>query len=104
MRDVWAGVIERAERDETQITGCQRAMAAKAAPPRHGPAPSEPAGPGARSSATSCRSKSSTQVNERKGQAMPELAYHTVPGRYGAETRCTDVEACKARQAEQVTV
>jgi hypothetical protein len=36
---------------------------------------------------------------ERHGYAQPLIEYHTVAGRYGAETRCTDVAACADRIA-----
>lgn len=36
---------------------------------------------------------------DRRGYAQAQLAYRTVPGLYGAETRCTDVPACAERQA-----
>ena len=35
----------------------------------------------------------------RPGYATPVLDYRQVAGRYGAETRCTDVDACKRRLA-----
>lgn len=34
----------------------------------------------------------------RTGYATPTLDYRQVAGRYGAETRCTDVDACSRRQ------
>lgn len=37
----------------------------------------------------------------RSGYATPTLDYRQVAGRYGAETRCTDVDACSRRQGGQ---
>jgi len=35
---------------------------------------------------------------ERRGYSQPQLSHRAVQGRYGAETRCTDVPACVDRQ------
>src|ERR1035437_209582 len=40
---------------------------------------------------------------DRRGYTQPQLSHRVVPGLYGAETRCTDVPACRERQAAMTT-